>query len=64
MLWLISVMLHLTYVSGKKFEKPSGRSIKSQIGEGTISCFENADLSKAILVTKIQINWTNIDVKL
>ena len=32
-----------------------------QIGGGTILCFQHADLLKTSVVSKIQINWTNID---
>ncbi len=32
-----------------------------QIGGGTILCFQHATLLKTSVVSKIQINWTNID---
>ncbi len=38
-----------------------GQSCYKKKGGGTILCFQHADVLKTSVVSKIQINWTNID---
>ncbi len=59
-------MLHTTYVSGKKVPKVIKmhyiNALSLSLRGSTILCFQNADLLKTFsLVSKVEVNWTNID---
>lgn len=61
MSWLISVMVHFTYISGKNVSKVIEVVNQVHVGGGAILCFQHSDFSNAILMAKFQINWANID---